>query len=287
MQVLSDKNKREIFDKYGEEGLKSGAGGPDGQGGFKFTFSGDPHETFRAFFGSDNPFSVFEMGGPSGGPGMHRQFFSFGGGGPEFMETDDPMFGGGGMRMAGGRRQRKDPPVHHDLYVTLDEVNNGATKKMKITRKRLAPDKKSVRMEEKVLVIQVKKGWKAGTKITFPEEGDELPGHIPADVIFTVKDKSHRYFKRDGSDIRYTSTISLKEALVGFTLQIPTLDEGRIVPLQLTDVTKPGSVRRIPGEGLPFPKQNAQRGDLIVDIDVTFPSSLPASTRHQLANLLP
>ncbi len=49
--------------------------------------------------------------------------------------------------------------------------------------------------------MEVKKGWKEGTKITFPREGDETPTKHPADVVFVVKDKPHPGNKRDGSDI--------------------------------------------------------------------------------------
>merc|ERR1711971_1417814 len=70
-EVLSDKRKRDIYDKYGEEGLKGGGG--SGGGGFDthnnnnnnnnntftYTFHGDPRATFAEFFGTDNPFENF------------------------------------------------------------------------------------------------------------------------------------------------------------------------------------------------------------------------------------
>uniref|UniRef100_A0A8C1VXX8 Chaperone DnaJ C-terminal domain-containing protein n=1 Tax=Cyprinus carpio TaxID=7962 RepID=A0A8C1VXX8_CYPCA len=70
-----------------------------------------------------------------------------------------------------------------------------------------APYLSTTRTEEKILTVEVKKGWKEGTKITFPKEGDEMPTNIPADVVFMVKDKPHPVYKRDGSDIIYPAKI--------------------------------------------------------------------------------
>lgn len=86
----------------------------------------------------------------------------------------------------------------------------GCTKKMKISRKVFQADGSS-RKEDKVLTIDVKPGWKSGTKITFQREGDQTPNKIPADIVFIIRDKPHPHFKRDGSDLRYTAKISLTE----------------------------------------------------------------------------
>ncbi|KAJ8951935.1 hypothetical protein NQ318_013601 [Aromia moschata] len=98
----------------------------------------------------------------------------------------------------------------HDLYVSLDDITKGCQKKMKISRKVLQPDG-TTRKEDKVLTINVKPGWKAGTKITFQREGDQGRNKIPADIVFIIRDKPHPLFKREGSDIRYTAKISLKQ----------------------------------------------------------------------------
>lgn len=92
-------------------------------------------------------------------------------------------------------------------------------------------------MDDKVLTISIKPGWKSGTKITFPKEGDQVPGRVPADIAFVIKDKPHSKFKREGSDIRYVHKISLRDALCGVSLKIPTLD-GNIIPFKTTNVIK-------------------------------------------------
>ena len=218
--VLSDKDKRAVYDKYGEEGLKAGGGGGGGGGGFHYTYQGDPRQTFKMFFGDENPFeSFFSFGGPGG---SRQTFTSFGG--PQQMETDDddPFagfgrpggFGGFGMNQgmnSGQRRKQQDSAVVKDLQVSLEDIFKGTTKKLKITRKVLNPDGRSVRTEDKILTIDVKPGWKAGTKITFPKEGDQTPNNVPADIVFVIKDKPHPVFTRDGSDIKYKATISLKQ----------------------------------------------------------------------------
>ncbi|NXY00380.1 DNJB1 protein, partial [Centropus bengalensis] len=262
-------------------GLKGGApsSGPAGSNGptFTYTFRGDPHAMFAEFFDGRNPFDTFfvQRDDEDGDEGFTT--FHIGG----FGNVTFPR----GCTVDGvGRKQ--DPPVLYDLKVSLEEINSGCTKKMKISHKRLNPDGKTVRNEDKILTIEVKKGWKEGTKITFPKEGDQTPTNIPADVVFVLKDKPHGVFRREGSDIVYPAKISLREALCGCTLHAPTLD-GRSIPLEFREVLRPGQQRRLRGEGLPLPRNPGQRGDLVVEISVRFPERLPPGARELLRELLP
>lgn len=298
-EVLSDKNKREIYDKYGEEGLKGGipgGGGGGSHGGntqnFTWTYHGDPNATFASFFGGSNPFENMFFG--QGGPGAH-QTFNFHQSGGEAMDVDDDDFPGFihnfGPGMAGGRGhgsrpKRQDPPVHHELKVSLEDIAKGCTKRMKISRKVLNSDGKSTRTEDKVLEINVKPGWKEGTKITFPKEGDQKPNNIPADIVFTLKNKPHELFRRDGTHLIFKKKVTLKEALCGTNLLIPTVD-GRTIHVPITDVVKPTTEKRVSGEGLPHPKNPSRKGDLIIRFDILFPDKLSSATKEILRDTLP
>merc|ERR1712126_701739 len=67
----------------------------------------------------------------------------------------------------GGNRPKpkvQEPPIEHDLYIALEDIARGCTKKMKITRRVMNPDTQQLKKEDKVLTINIKPGWKAGTK---------------------------------------------------------------------------------------------------------------------------
>ncbi|KAJ8924740.1 hypothetical protein NQ315_000893 [Exocentrus adspersus] len=269
-EVLSDKKKRDIYDSYGEEGLKGGVpGGSPGFNGesFTYTFHGDPRATFAQFFGNTNPF---------------QEFFVFD---DSFQgEMEDP-FNSLFSRGSAPSSKKQDPPIEYDLYVSLEEVLSGCRKTMRITRKVLRNSR--LEKEEKMLTIDVKPGWKAGTKVTFPKEGDQGVDRIPADVVFIIRDKPHRVFKREGSDIKYTVQISLKQALCGCTVNIPLLSGGNLTLDYKREIIGPDTVKRIPRQGLPFPKEPSKRGELVVNFDIRFPRELPQKVKNTLTEILP
>lgn len=306
-EVLSDKKKRDVYDQYGEEGLKGESGesaGPAGPGGnFHYQFHGDPRATFAQFFGTNDPFSIFFGNDMMSGDGMGGFGGAnvFGGGGMDQEEIFAQLGGGGrgggpqafrsqSFNVQGDPQAKKmkvDPPIEHDLYVTLEDINTGCQKKMKISKMVVHPDG-SARKEEKILQINVKQGWKAGTKITFPREGDQIPGKVPADIVFIIRDKPHNTFRREGSDIKYTAKITLKEALCATgQLKVPTLT-GDVISINIqNEVIKPSTIRRIQGRGLPFPKEPNRRGDIIVNFDIMFPDNISKSAREILMDVLP
>ena len=138
---------------------------------------------------------------------------------------------------------------------------------------------------DEILKIDIKPGWKKGTKITFPEKGNQEPGVIPADLIFVVDEKPHAVFRRDGNDLIVNQKISLLEALTGKTIELTTLD-GRYLTVPVTEIIKPGHEIVIPSEGMPISKEPHKKGKLRIKFDVTFPSSLTAEQRSDLKRVL-
>ena len=287
-EVLSDKEKRNIYDQFGEEGLKGGSGPPpgsNGQAGFNFSQNGgfqtftfsnsDAFNTFSRAFGND----IGGFGGFADLFGHHQNSFgSFGR--SQRNETDEPMdFDYMDSNNVGSfnmpkRQKIQDPPINKDLYISLEDIAKGCRKKIKITRQKLTNDQRSTYTDEKVLTIDVKKGWKEGTKITFPKEGDEKAGHIPADICIIIKDKPHEHFTRDkNNNLIYKANIPLRDALCGGKIKIPTLD-GHFLNLEWNDVLKPGSRKTFPGQGLPLPKMPIRNGDLIVESNIVFPEKI-------------
>ncbi|KAG9129949.1 hypothetical protein Leryth_007073 [Lithospermum erythrorhizon] len=137
---------------------------------------------------------------------------------------------------------------------------------------------------QEILTINIKPGWKKGTKITFPEKGNEQLGIIPADLVFVIDEKPHKVFTRDGNDLVMTQKISLAEALTGYTTQITTLD-GRNLTISVNSVIHPNYEEVVPREGMPIPKDPSKRGNLRIKFDIKFPSRLTSSQKAGIKEL--
>lgn len=277
--VLSDPQKRQIYDLYGEEALKSGQvppppastrGGPQHHNhhpnpSFRFN-PRDADDIYEEFFGPDGSGT-----GAGGGGGGRNRVYKDG-----FFRTSNGDYGSQALRKAA--------PVENLLPCSLEELYKGAKKKMKISRT-ISDAFGKIRTVEEILSIDIKPGWKKGTKITFPEKGNQEPGVIPADLIFVVDEKPHLVFKRDGNDLIVDREITLLEALTGKALELKTLD-GRSLEIQLTDIVKPGYEMVVPNEGMPISKEPSRKGNLRIKFDVKYPSRLNSEQKSDLKRVL-
>jgi len=298
-EVLSDSEKREIYNKWGEEGLKGG--------GFSATSAED---IFAHFFGN-----------------------SF----------------GGNRRQTGPRRAENLP---FNLKVTLKDLYNGATRKLKISRnvicegckgrgttkegtdtrcdsckgrgvkvtqRQLGPGmiqqfqthcsacngsgevidaklrcpgcrgKKLVEKKE-LIEVNIDKGMKDGEKIIFYEMGEQSPGSLPGDLIVIINEEKGSGFVRRGNDLIYEKELSLSEALTGYEFLITHLD-GRVLIVRSgpSEIIKPADFRSIEGEGMPVHKAPYEKGKLLIKFDVKFPrpEEISLQNRKSLEKLLP
>jgi len=138
---------------------------------------------------------------------------------------------------------------------------------------------------EEILTIEIKPGWKKGTKITFPEKGNERPNVIPADIVFIIDEKPHSLFKRDGNDLIMTQKISLLEALTGYNVHLTTLD-GRSLTIPINNIIHPDYEEVVRGEGMPMPKDPSKKGNLRIKFNIKFPTRLTSEQKVGLKRLL-
>lgn len=279
-EILSNKDKREIYDTYGLEAARlgsapmpegnpfggaggAGMGGMPGGGSFHFASSGgSPFSTNDAFnifeqFARGGNFDDFGMGGGMGGMGgMHGGSSRAGG------------FGGmGGMGGAHAGPAPEPESVSIPLGCTLEELYTGRTKKLNITRKN-----RSGVSEKQLIEVPIKAGWKAGTKITFKDKGDWTPNGRQT-IVFVLEEKKHPKFTRDGNDLKITVPVSFKQSLLGFQQDIQTLS-GRTIKINRSTPLGPNMTTTYPGQGMPISKTPGTFGDLIVSFKVDYPHYL-------------
>ncbi|MCY3487640.1 MAG: molecular chaperone DnaJ [Bacteroidetes bacterium] len=307
-EVLSDQKKREVYDRYGEAGLR-GSGGR-GQPGFD-----NVNDIFSAF--SD----IF--GGGSGG-GVFDDFF-------------------GGRRQRTRERGQPGATIAQQLALTLEEIAEGTEKRVKV--RRLTPcqtcegsgakggasqlkvctvcngsgEERRARqtplgqfvsvsecgrchgegqvIEEKCsecrgegrldgessIKVKVPAGVEDGMVINLRGQGHSgARGGRPGDLRIEIREKAHEYFIRRGSDLIYNIEISFPDAALGTDIEVPTLT-GR-ASVKIAPGTQSGKVLRMQGRGL-GQLRGSRKGDQLVRIRVWTPQNLSDSDKKALEKL--
>lgn len=294
-EILSNPDKRKIYDQYGAEGLNS-----------LNTPQGNP-------FGPGSPFNF------SGGSGFP---FSFNGGN---MENIFNMFGQGRQQGPNNPNTvRKNKETVFEVRISLRDVYLGLTKKLKVSRKiinkkgssskvidypetwtpcstcrgigmvmrqvQVAPGFISQTQAEceacsgkgfllkpdyfmddasEIITLEIEKGVKNGKMIRFPDLGNCSPGCLPGDliVVITAVDSENGFTRLEGgNDLLYNKIISLEDALCGTNFKIKTLD-GREIKVFYTDIITPNEKRTVSKEGI-------NGGSLHIHFNIDFPTQI-------------
>ena len=216
-----------------------------------------------------NPFGGFGSGMGSGGQGGFRA--DFGGGGGEtggFGDIFEGLFGGMGARRGGGgfsggfgdfgrRAAPKGANIAYRLAVSFEDAA------------RLAAQRITLR-DGKTIDLKLPAGLESGTQMRLAGKGEEGPGGA-GDAIVTIEIQPHRFFQREGDDIRLDLPVTLSEAVLGAEVRVPTPDGP--VMLKVPKGSSSGKTLRLKGRG--FHKKAAGsaggRGDLLVTLMVELP----------------
>jgi DnaJ-class molecular chaperone len=206
-----------------------------------------------------NPFGG---GGGSGQAGPAGGNFDFGSGGIDLGDIFDGLFGGaGGARSGAGpgpRPQQAPPPKGANIaYAHLVSFTDAAT---------LAPQRIML-SDGKTVEFKLPAGMVAGQQIRIPGKGQLGPGGH-GDAMVTLQIGKHPHLVRDGDNIRIDLPISLKEALAGGKVKVPTVDGA--VMLTVPPRTNSGAVLRIKGRG--FTAKTGARGDQLVTLMIHLPT---------------
>lgn len=243
--VLSDAQQRAEYDQI----RALGAGGP------RFAAPGSSHGS-----------ADFEdlLGGLFGGGG--RRTSGVGG--------FENLFGGGfdgySRRPGGGfPRQQKGADVTARLNISFRQAVRGDTVKLQTS-------------EGVDLTVKIPVGIETGKKIRLPGKGRPgINGGAAGDMIVMITVAKHPVFNREGANLRVEVPISIFEATLGATVEVPVL-EGDPVKLKVPAASSSGKVLRVKGKGLVLPKQT---GDLLVSLKIIPPDNLDDTSRKTLAEL--
>lgn len=289
-EVLSNPEKREIYDKYGLKGMQEGA-----QNGCAYA----PDEIFSQIFGG----GLFGGFGGMGG-GMRRQKMRGEDTVHPLKVSLEDMYNGKTVKLQLSKnvlcstcsgKGSKSGKVESctscngcGFKATYRQFAPGMAQKLQSRctdcsgEGKIIPEKdrcetcwgKKVCNEIKILEVHVDKGMTENQKIYFRGEGDQQPDVESGDVIIVLQQKSHERFQRSGDDLFMTHTITLTEALCGFSLAVKHLD-GRDLHVRNPpgQVVKPGDIRGIEGEGMPQYKNPFERGNLYINFEVKMPEN--------------
>ena len=293
--VLSDPEKRQVYDTYGHAGLSSSAGGAD----FNSTIFQDFHDIFGDFFGFEDI-----LGGRRGGRSRSQRgadlrydmtltFEEAASGVATKIKVPRQEFcgsckgtgakagtGATTCQSCGGRGQLAYDQGFFRITRTCPACQGAG----QVIKERCPDCRGQGRVEkEKTIDLRIPAGVDTGTRMRVQGEGEVgINGGAPGDLYVVLEVKDHAFFERRNADLYCTIPISIVQAALGTELQVAGLNgEER---LKIPEGTQSGAVFRIKGKGLPDPRGGG-RGDLYYHVQVLTPSKLTREQRKLMEQL--
>lgn len=292
-EVLRDREKRQIYDRFGHEGLEGR--GFQGFSGFDDIFSsfGDIFEDFfgfgartrsrrprarqgnslrydleltleEAFFGKEEEivFEKFDLCQTCDGSGLSP--------GSEAQTCATCQGRGQVIRSQGFFQISTTCPVCHGEGRIITNPCPDCRGEGKVRIK-------------KAITLKIPKGVDTGSQLRLRGEGEPGEnGGPPGDLFVVVHVREHDFFAREGDDLICQAPISFVQAALGDTLNIPDLGDEGSHGLEIPPGTQPGAVLKIPGAGMTSLKRTNKRGTLYVKLDVKIPEKLSKRQRELL-----
>jgi curved DNA-binding protein len=259
--VLSDKGKRQQYDQFGPSGFSQRFSQEDIFRGF------DISDLFKDLgFSTNDVFSRIFGGGGRGAKVRYGNFDDlFGQRGGQAQDFGD-IFSGGAYQPHGPTAE-KGQDIHSELNLSFQEAAFGGEKKVRYS--------KGGKVEE--VMVKIPPGIESGKKLRLTGKGmDGVGGRPPGDLYLKVNVAEHPIFKREGSDISLDREVKISEALLGTTLEVPTLDSSKNI--KVPPGTQSNSRIRLKGFGLPR-LQGGGKGDEYVRILIKYPKTLNEKQR--------
>ena len=247
-EVLSDDEKRQMYDRFGT--VNPGAGFPGGgqPGGAQYYSNVDTGDgSFNDIF--ESIFSGFGRGSA----GRTRTT----------RDAQGSGFGGFGMASDG---QNIEQPVK----ITLREAYSGATR--------------LITKGERKIKVNIPAGADTGTKVRLSGEGGQgVGGGQAGNLYLLVEVEPDNQFERNGNDLQTEVKVDMFTAILGGEVEVPTLD--RPVKLRIPAGTQSGRKFRLTGKGMPVIRKQGEFGDLYARILITVPEKLTAEQKALVEQL--